>query len=101
MLFCAIPKRSRRWSIWFFLAHGHFAAKTPDNAYWISLDFLGFSRQNRDLSMGYTDFSAKSFSRALLRDVRGVGLAERGRAMGENTISHGYSVTQFLLFCNP
>jgi hypothetical protein len=83
------------------LAHGHFAAKTLGNSYWISLDFLGFLRPNRDLSMGYTDFSAKYFSRALLRDVRGVGLAERGRAMGENTIAHGYSVTQLLLFSNP
>jgi hypothetical protein len=26
------------------------------------LDFLGFSRPNRDLSMGYTGFSLKNFS---------------------------------------
>jgi hypothetical protein len=29
------------------------------------LDFLGFSRPKRDLSMGYTEFSLKNFSRAL------------------------------------
>jgi hypothetical protein len=28
------------------------------------LDFLGFSRPKRDLSMGYTRFSLKNFSRA-------------------------------------
>jgi hypothetical protein len=27
--------------------------KTPDYEGWISLDFLGFSRPNRDFSMGY------------------------------------------------
>jgi hypothetical protein len=36
------------------LAHGLFAAKTPISSYWISLDFLGFSRPNLDLSVGYT-----------------------------------------------
>jgi hypothetical protein len=39
-------------SVWVFLARGHFAAKTPVYEGWISLDFLGFSRPNRDLSMG-------------------------------------------------
>jgi hypothetical protein len=32
-----------------------------------SLDFLGFSRQNLDLSMGYADFSRKNISRAFFR----------------------------------
>jgi hypothetical protein len=27
-----------------FLGSGRFAAKSPDSAYWISLEFLGFSR---------------------------------------------------------
>jgi hypothetical protein len=31
------------------------------------LDFLGFSRPNRDLSMGCAGFSAKAFSSALTR----------------------------------
>ena len=36
-----------------FLGPSHFAANTPANECWIVLDFLGFSRQNRDFSMGY------------------------------------------------
>src|SRR5271163_2141911 len=52
-------------SVWVFLARGCFAAKTPDHVGWISLDFLGFSRPNRDFSMGYAGFSGKNFSRAL------------------------------------
>jgi hypothetical protein len=36
----------------------------------ISLDFLEFSRQNRDLSMGYTDFVKKVFSPSLSRGTR-------------------------------
>jgi hypothetical protein len=31
--------------------------KTPDYEGWISLDFLGFSRPNRDFSMGYAKSS--------------------------------------------
>jgi hypothetical protein len=48
-----------------FLDSSRFAAKTPVFEAWISLDFLGFSRQNRDLSMGYAGFSAENFSCAL------------------------------------
>jgi hypothetical protein len=48
------PSRERPGqSIWVFLAPGRFAAKTPIHGYWIFLDFLGFSRPNLDLSMGY------------------------------------------------
>jgi hypothetical protein len=43
-----------------------FAAKTPVYDYWISLDFLGFSRANRDFSMGYADFLANFFSDGLV-----------------------------------
>jgi hypothetical protein len=38
--------------------------ETPFFDYWISLDFLGISRQNRDLSMGYAGSIGKKFSRA-------------------------------------
>jgi hypothetical protein len=44
-----------------FLEAGRFAAKIPENDYWILLDFLGFSRQNRDFSMGYADLGRKIF----------------------------------------
>jgi hypothetical protein len=46
----------RRWSgrsVWVFLAPGRFAAKARADERWILLDFLGFSRPNRDFSMGY------------------------------------------------
>jgi hypothetical protein len=36
--------------------------ENPDSGGWISLDFLGFSRQNRDLSMGYAAKTTKGFS---------------------------------------
>jgi hypothetical protein len=44
-----------------------FAAKTLAFADWKSLDFLGFSRQNIDLSMGYTRFSGEDFSSRVCR----------------------------------
>ncbi len=43
----------RSCPIWVFLAPTDCTTKTNENRYWISLDFLGFSRPNRDLSMGY------------------------------------------------
>ena len=50
------PSRQRSGrSVWIFLAGGLFAAKTPVRTCWISLDFLGFSRPNRDFSMGYAE----------------------------------------------
>ena len=49
-------------SDWIFLEPPHLAAKTPVYEGWNSLDFLGFSRPNRDLSMGCAGFSAEIFS---------------------------------------
>jgi hypothetical protein len=43
------------------LERGRFAAKTADYEGWISLDFLGFSRPNRDFSMGYADEAGNVF----------------------------------------
>ena len=48
--------------VWISLARRSFGWKTPDFGGWISLDFLGFSRAKRDLSMGYAGFSLKNFS---------------------------------------
>jgi hypothetical protein len=48
--------------IWVFLVPDRFAAKTPAYEGWISLDFLGFSRLKRDLSMGYAGFSLEDVS---------------------------------------
>jgi hypothetical protein len=44
------------------LAPRRFVAKTTDYKGWIILDFLGFSRPDRDFSMGYTEFSEENFS---------------------------------------
>jgi hypothetical protein len=60
-------------SFWVFLARGRSFANTPLLRLgfpWISLDFLGFSRQNLDLSMGYTGFRGKIFSRAFSPGVK-------------------------------
>jgi hypothetical protein len=38
-----------------FLGASPFRYESPDFGGWISLDFLGFSRANRDFSMGYAD----------------------------------------------
>jgi hypothetical protein len=60
------------------------AAKAPDNAYWIVLDFLGFSRLNLDLSMGYADFRGQNFLEPFSPCVRadGAGVCGRGHMEG-------------------
>jgi hypothetical protein len=83
-----------------FLGAWPFRYETLDNECWFFLDFLGFSRPNLDLSMGYTDFSAKNFSWPFAPVVRGATPAERSRNMGKNTISHVRSLFQFLTFFN-
>jgi hypothetical protein len=45
-----------------FLGPWLFSLENPDSGGWISLDFLGFSRPNRDLSMGYAAQAIKVFS---------------------------------------
>jgi hypothetical protein len=80
----------RKNRIWVFLARRRFAAKTPDFEGWISLDFLGFSRANRDFSIGYADKSEKNFSSRFCRRERAVetasprfGMAKDGLLMGQ------------------
>ena len=53
------------------------------------MDFLGFSRQKRDLSMGYTGFSVENFSRALLpfSTTRRTGARSRGHAEARDSPS--------------
>jgi hypothetical protein len=62
----AATARSARSIVWDFLDRDCFAAKPLDYAYWIFLDFLGFSRPNRDFSMGCAAFCQTKISRALL-----------------------------------
>jgi hypothetical protein len=47
---------------WVFLGPSRFSVKTPAYEGWKSLDFLGFSRQNRVISMGCAGFSTDVFS---------------------------------------
>jgi hypothetical protein len=58
-----------------FLGLGPFSRENLGFEGWKGLDFLGFSRPNRLLSMGYAGFSLKEISRALLppRQNRGNG----------------------------
>jgi hypothetical protein len=49
-----------------FLGRWLFLVKTFDSGGWICLDFLGFSRPNRDFSMGYGEETHKTFSCRLL-----------------------------------
>jgi hypothetical protein len=67
------------------LGRRRFAAKPKDYGYWISLDFLGFSRANRDFSMGYTDKTEKSFSSRFCRRERAVETVKPTIWHGEGT----------------
>jgi hypothetical protein len=81
------------------LARRRFAAKTRDFGGLISLDFLGFSRLNRDFSMGYADKSEKVFSSRFCRRERAVETASPRFGMAKGRIVHGASLTLFLIFC--
>src|SRR3984957_8424032 len=76
-----------------FLGTSGFAAKTLGFGGCKSLDFLGFSRLDLDLLMGYRRFSAEDFSTALLssRKRRGNGDPTIGHAEGIDLL-HGVSL---------
>jgi hypothetical protein len=75
--------------VWVFLERARFAAKTLGFGGWKSLDFLGFSRPNRDLSMGYTGFPRKFFPRAF---------CPMGRCAGRGADARGHAETQDCLW---
>jgi hypothetical protein len=84
------------WPIWVCLGGRYFAAKTFILRYWISLDFFGFSRPNRELSTGYTEFPLEKFSRALcLPDIRNAGTAAADKAMGKADLFIGPAYLDF------
>jgi hypothetical protein len=87
MEFGSSSAAGRRGSVrligWIFLARRRFAAKVPAYGRWISLDFLGFSRPNRDLSMGYAAYSGKNFSPSFSLALRGAGTGACGRGHAE------------------
>jgi hypothetical protein len=64
------------------------------------LDFLGFPRQNRNLSMSYAAFSQEKKSRALFRRS-GAGTGRQGPwTFRRRRIAHPASIALFLIFCN-
>jgi hypothetical protein len=77
------PRPGSRRSVWVFLATGRFAAKTPSHERWIVLDFLGFSRSNRDFSIDYGPLSGEKSIARFSRGVRGAGTGACGRRHAE------------------
>ena len=87
--------------IWISLVGRLFGLESLDSRDWKSLDFLGFSRPNRDLSMGCAGFPREIFSLGFSlasreRRQRSVGSTPCRRA-GSDMRS---SVTRFPLFRN-
>jgi hypothetical protein len=80
-----------------FLGTSRFAAKTLGFEGCKSLDFLGFSRSNLDLSICYRRFSVEDFSSTLCRRESDLDPTIRH---AEAMIVHGTSLALFLLFCN-
>jgi hypothetical protein len=70
-----------------------FVAKTPDYKGWICLDFLGFSRPNRDLSMSYTGKTAEIFFARLFPGVKRAAGGAFGFSGGKRRITHEAKLT--------
>jgi hypothetical protein len=63
------------------------------------LDFLGFSRPNLDLSMGYADFCGRNFLRPVSPCFRGDGARVCGRGYRKGGLLHEASLIWLLFFC--
>jgi hypothetical protein len=72
-----------------FLGSPRFAAKSLEYGYWIYLDFLGFSRSDRDFSMGYADKIEKYFSWRFCRRARAPEGADHDLACGTDGLLMG------------
>jgi hypothetical protein len=92
-----------------FLESSGFRSESVFESYWISLDFLGFSRPNRAFSMGYEAIRLEnSFLTVFARGRRAKAAAPPARlfsvrAFPEHSISrafHRRSLTSFLIFSN-
>jgi hypothetical protein len=84
-------------SVWIFLGPPHFAAETPVYEGWNSLDFLGFSRSNRMVSMGCAGLSRTFFLEPCLGARSRSGLL---RGHSEGGIVLGASLLLFLIVSN-
>jgi hypothetical protein len=78
-----------------FLGAWSFFSEDPDYVGWISLDFLGFSRQNRDFSMGYAGKSVKSFFNALFPRCEKFGSKRRGPGLRKSGFFMGQAYPNF------
>ena len=83
-----------------FLGASPFRGEFPHSEGWLPLDFLGFSRQNRDLSISYGHKAANVFLHALSHDTRGAGSGANGLGGWVSRIVHRASLILFLVFCN-
>jgi hypothetical protein len=78
-----------------FLGAWRFRCENPVFERWTSLDFLGFSRPNRDFSMGYGGFSREEISRAFR--LKGVARS-RGRGHADTQNFHEASLSSNFVF---
>ena len=79
----------RALPIWVFLASGLFQAEGPVRPGCAILDWLGFSRPNRDFSTGCAPRSRRQFFPAPGHRVGGVGMSAHGFGAGNVRIGHG------------
>src|SRR6202044_3002777 len=82
-----------------FLGVWPFGREGPAVGGWIPLDFLGFSRPNRDFSMGYTDFHGKNFLLPFSAWPGNHRNWRQGFGMRKRGIVHGASLSRLLIFC--
>ena len=82
-----------------FLGPGRLAAKTLIHGYWISLDFLGFSRPKSRLINGLHGKNHQKFFCAASSSTRGKG-RPTGEIMRMRRIVHEQRLTCFLIFLN-
>jgi hypothetical protein len=78
-----------------FLGPWPFRRENPIHGCWNFLDFLGFSRPNPDLSMGYAGKASKGFSRRFLPRERRRNGSRWSRACGRAGLFIGQSYLSF------
>jgi hypothetical protein len=78
-----------------FLERRRFVAKSPIMRGWFCLDFLGFSRPNRDFSMAYTDKREKDSSSRFRRRERAVETASHDLAYERDGLHMGQAYLNF------
>jgi hypothetical protein len=71
-----------------FLGASPIRFEIPNYSYWIFLDFLGFSRSNRDFSTGYAERTAEDISHALPR-IESAGTGASGLVMRKRKLFMG------------